>query len=306
MQDNFRCSGSQSTTLSCSAHSVYVAVWPDTSEERSVKGVASPKRTRAVIALAPLLKDDSAGSFAIAPAPLLTSSQQARSYGSFDTVTSQSSEDCSEGQLSRMQISDMVHEFMSSVQAHKSDGIDLKATLNHAMQICQHVCNAWLTEEEEGCRDLKRHEEERRELSAKLMSTKEMVEDLRRKSFTKDEELVQRDRQLSSERTRSQRLECELKSQKSMIEALKQEHGALKRKLRESPGSIGRGPTDRIERRIAEMEFKPLQKVDGPEKIVLQKKLMLKWHPDKQPSSEHRILATQVMQELQNHPDWHR
>merc|ERR1712118_502448 len=85
MEDNFKCSESQSTTLSCSAHSVYVAVWPDTSEERSVNGVASPKRTRSVIAIAPLLKDPhSAGSFgAITSTPLLTSLKEARSAGDF-------------------------------------------------------------------------------------------------------------------------------------------------------------------------------------------------------------------------------
>jgi len=36
----------------------------------------------------------------------------------------------------------------------------------------------------------------------------------------------------------------------------------------------------------------------------VRKKILLKWHPDKQPGEANRAFATKVMQELQNRPEW--
>lgn len=66
-------------------------------------------------------------------------------------------------------------------------------------------------------------------------------------------------------------------------------------------GATGMG----VARQVAKLECGPLQQTSPSWRSVLKKKLLLKWHPDRQPSREHAALATQVMQELQNRPEWH-
>merc|ERR1711920_745388 len=56
--------------------------------------------------------------------------------------------------------------------------------------------------------------------------------------------------------------------------------------------------------KIAELEAGPLLQCPAEERTSLQKKLLLKWHPDKQPSEDHAMLAKRVMQALQNLPQW--
>eukprot|EP00928_Gymnodinium_smaydae_P029676 TRINITY_DN22284_c0_g1_i1.p1 TRINITY_DN22284_c0_g1~~TRINITY_DN22284_c0_g1_i1.p1 ORF type:complete len:331 (-),score=71.61 TRINITY_DN22284_c0_g1_i1:174-1166(-) len=55
---------------------------------------------------------------------------------------------------------------------------------------------------------------------------------------------------------------------------------------------------------IAEFEAEPLRACADEERAALKKRLLLKWHPDKQPSSDHAALSKRVMQELQNLPCW--
>eukprot|EP00930_Biecheleria_cincta_P062917 TRINITY_DN4836_c0_g1_i1.p1 TRINITY_DN4836_c0_g1~~TRINITY_DN4836_c0_g1_i1.p1 ORF type:complete len:353 (-),score=101.72 TRINITY_DN4836_c0_g1_i1:184-1209(-) len=55
---------------------------------------------------------------------------------------------------------------------------------------------------------------------------------------------------------------------------------------------------------IAEFEAAALSKSSEADRAAIKKKLLLKWHPDKQPSAEHSELSKQVMQELQNLPCW--
>jgi len=55
---------------------------------------------------------------------------------------------------------------------------------------------------------------------------------------------------------------------------------------------------------IAELECAPLRGCAAEESPALKKKLLLKWHPDKQASPENAALATQVVQELQNRREW--
>jgi hypothetical protein len=55
---------------------------------------------------------------------------------------------------------------------------------------------------------------------------------------------------------------------------------------------------------LAEMECQPLQGKILKDRVALKKKLLVKWHPDKQPSSEHVPFATRMMQEMQNLSEW--
>jgi len=59
-----------------------------------------------------------------------------------------------------------------------------------------------------------------------------------------------------------------------------------------------------IAEKVAAMEAGPLKLCAEADRPALRKKLLLKWHPDKQPSPEHAEMAKQVMQELQNTPIW--
>eukprot|EP00747_Dinoflagellata_sp_TGD_P187554 gnl/TRDRNA2_/TRDRNA2_45277_c0_seq1.p1 gnl/TRDRNA2_/TRDRNA2_45277_c0~~gnl/TRDRNA2_/TRDRNA2_45277_c0_seq1.p1 ORF type:complete len:656 (-),score=159.87 gnl/TRDRNA2_/TRDRNA2_45277_c0_seq1:42-2009(-) len=63
-------------------------------------------------------------------------------------------------------------------------------------------------------------------------------------------------------------------------------------------------PADVI-RGIADMELKPLKGCSKDEHKEWKKKLTFKWHPDKAPSQAHAALATEIMQEMQIHPNWH-
>jgi len=61
---------------------------------------------------------------------------------------------------------------------------------------------------------------------------------------------------------------------------------------------------DAMVRQLAEMECKSLGSCAPEERSALKRKILMKWHPDKQPSKDNAELATLVMQELQNRPEW--
>lgn len=69
-------------------------------------------------------------------------------------------------------------------------------------------------------------------------------------------------------------------------------------------GKQGKAGQPDLAKRVAEVEAAPLKRSSVEERASLRRKLLLKWHPDKQPSLEHAELATRVMQELQQRPDW--
>merc|ERR1712232_1116464 len=55
-------------------------------------------------------------------------------------------------------------------------------------------------------------------------------------------------------------------------------------------------PLDTVQQ-IAELEVGPLRDCPVEERDALKRKLLLKWHPDKQPSAGHSEIAKRVMQE---------
>jgi hypothetical protein len=61
---------------------------------------------------------------------------------------------------------------------------------------------------------------------------------------------------------------------------------------------------DRLVSQLADAECAPLKRCAADEKAALRKRLLLKWHPDKQPSAEHSKFATLVVQDMQNNPLW--
>lgn len=96
---------------------------------------------------------------------------------------------------------------------------------------------------------------------------------------------------------------------------LEEEIASLRRRLREvwSGGGGGSGSVQQqaeaarpsnMAKAIAQFEAGALSKSSEADRAGIKKKLLLKWHPDKQPSAEHSELSKQVMQELQNLPGW--
>jgi len=72
----------------------------------------------------------------------------------------------------------------------------------------------------------------------------------------------------------------------------------------DTPSPAEARPDLEFVRSLATLEVSPLRQCTADDREALKKKILLKWHPDKQPSAEHKCLATQVMQELQNCAEW--
>ncbi|CAJ1336190.1 unnamed protein product, partial [Effrenium voratum] len=82
------------------------------------------------------------------------------------------------------------------------------------------------------------------------------------------------------------------------------ENATLKKQLQLAEAAAANCKASTLAKQIAEMECGPLRSCRGDARPALKKKLMMKWHPDKQPAPEHVDFATQVMQALQNQPEW--
>lgn len=119
-------------------------------------------------------------------------------------------------------------------------------------------------------------------------------------------------------------LETQLKLLGTRLNCLKEDNARLEGRLRSGPqaGIAGKkrcaqkasatsAPSEvdskaAFVRSLVALEVGPLRLCEAASREALKKKILLKWHPDKQPSEEHRSLATQVMQELQNSEGWSR
>merc|ERR1712187_561312 len=88
-------------------------------------------------------------------------------------------------------------------------------------------------------------------------------------------------------------------------EAASLEAARLRQQLRRAEARANAPPCrDEVVEKLAEMECEPLRRSPAESRVVLRKRLLLKWHPDKQPSPESVELATQVMLALQNRDEW--
>lgn len=174
----------------------------------------------------------------------------------------------------------------------------------------QRSCDSWQASIQE-C--MLKHEDERRSLMAQYMAAKERSEDLKK---LKDD----REAELYKERRRREEAEDQaawLRKRTQNHDELLRENSRLKAQLQETRAQLSRArqqasvpkPPPRPSREMmvqnmAELECQPLRHCNGEMRAALKKKLLLKWHPDKQPSQDHAALATAVMQELQNRYEW--
>jgi len=118
-------------------------------------------------------------------------------------------------------------------------------------------------------------------------------------------------------------LETQLKLLGTRLNCLKEDNARLEGRLRNGPQPGPAGKRARVQkassaksapsaddsqaafvRSLVALEVAPLHQCEAGSREGLKKKILLKWHPDKQPSEEHKSLATQVMQELLNCDAW--
>lgn len=167
----------------------------------------------------------------------------------------------------------------------------------------------------------KRHQGEVRSLTAQLMDAREQAERLK---VNQEKQLadVTADRERCREaQDQSAKLQMKCRSHEQAILKIKKEnaHKNAKltsinndlerqlRRLRKSPAMASPRSclgNDRLATHMAGAECGPLRNCAAEQKAALKKKLLLKWHPDKQPSADHSTFATRVMQEMQNCAEW--
>jgi len=158
---------------------------------------------------------------------------------------------------------------------------------------------------------------ELRSLTAQLTEAREQAERL--KANKEDIAAEREHRRKAEDRSAKLELECrahqqailKMQEQKAKEHAkLAAENARLERKLRQLSTRKGMtsprpsSDTNQLAAHMAGAECGPLRRCSTTEKVALKKKLLLKWHPDKQPSADHSTFATRVMQEMQSCIEW--
>lgn len=146
------------------------------------------------------------------------------------------------------------------------------------------------------------YDEELRSLMSKLLDARERADAWQQRSVLLDGELAAAVMLRQESERQAERQADVLLRQVETNEAVLRENAKLKQQLNDANASSA--GVDEVARQVADFECEPLRQSDGEQKLALKRKLLVKWHPDKQPSAEHVALATQVMQELQNRPEW--
>jgi len=147
------------------------------------------------------------------------------------------------------------------------------------------ICQAWAENESA---ERRKCEDEKRSLTAQLMDCKERVSMLRRQKEEKEA-------MLATEKRQQDALEKKIRS---LEEQAKENSKVRHDSNRKFPKNFD------VVKHLARLECEPLRHCLPSERAVLKKKLLLKWHPDKQPSQQNATFATHVMQSMQNEMEW--
>ncbi|CAK9054082.1 unnamed protein product [Durusdinium trenchii] len=143
-------------------------------------------------------------------------------------------------------------------------------------------------------------EEELRGARNDLKAAQQRADQWRRLKDDKERELFAQIRK----REDAEREASFLRQSAWLADRTARENVALKKELQKAEAVAATCGASALARQIAEMECSPLRCCRGEIRPAVKKKLMMKWHPDKQPTAEHVEFATQVMQALQNQPEW--
>jgi len=178
----------------------------------------------------------------------------------------------------------------------------------------------WLRTQLDDCRRAQQQAEcESRELDGQLRKAEANIVALEKTAKFQEEEIAAFKKLLQENK----------RADPSRLRFLEQEVAALREQLRETwesppkrakrsspksppftaqpprpPGKDMESSGAGVEIGIARFEAAPLLQCPPQERHNLRKRLLLKWHPDKQPSAEHALLAKRVMQEMQNLAEW--
>lgn len=165
-----------------------------------------------------------------------------------------------------------------------------------ALELSRQCVASWLRSERQLVVD---HDGEQARLQVQLNAARDRLDALKLK---KDQELAQERRLRAEAQQKVAALQHRIHAHHEVL----QENCRLRQQLQRAEAK-GRGPPGRedVVRELAKLECRPLKDCRAEsERAALKKKLLLKWHPDKQPSAQSAVLATQVMQELQNQSEW--
>lgn len=168
---------------------------------------------------------------------------------------------------------------------------------DRAITVLRGVCESW-----KKCHEstFSEQQDEIRSVTAQFMAARDRADTLRSQKERKDVELrIERERREEAEKQATW-----LRRRSQLYEEAQRENSRLKQEVREARRPPPSLPKEELARQMAALECGPLLRCTSAERVAFKKKLLLKWHPDKQPSQHHAVLATQVMQELQNRPEW--
>jgi hypothetical protein len=170
-----------------------------------------------------------------------------------------------------------------------------------ALHLAGQVVAAW---NEVDQRRIRTFDSEKLSMTARLQASRENVQQLKEDKVRLEHlRVAEQERSWQAERTATQlRLQVaernrELRTLRDRLD--RTEFDLQQRRNRPTPCTKAD-----VVKKMAEFECIPLRSCDQQNVAALRKKILLKWHPDKQPSTDHAALATQVMQELQNRPEW--
>jgi len=153
----------------------------------------------------------------------------------------------------------------------------------------------------------KEHEVEKNRITSQLMGQKDLADALRVDAKDRDQQLREEKRKRKEAEDERKKLQDRLSYHFQILAEMKDLRLQLQQAQKDNQylRNRHRAP-NRAEtiKQIVKMEAEPLIKCMGEDRKKMKQKLLLKWHPDKQPSAEHGSLATEVIQELQNSAEW--
>mmetsp|Transcript_91012 Transcript_91012/g.161199 ORF Transcript_91012/g.161199 Transcript_91012/m.161199 type:complete len:623 (+) Transcript_91012:85-1953(+) len=164
-----------------------------------------------------------------------------------------------------------------------------------AVTLLTQICRSW---EKVGQDRVREHEEEMRSRMSQLMAARDRSETLRRLKEKMEVEFQ------NERHRREESQEQYVWLRRQYDEVLKENKKLRQQTAREAYRTRQAPQREEVVRQMAEFECGPLRQCSSESRVAIKKKLLLKWHPDKQPSMENAALATAVMQELQNRPEW--
>jgi len=171
---------------------------------------------------------------------------------------------------------------------------------DRALAMLRGVCESWSKHDRDQALS---RESEVRSITSQLMAAKDASDSLRKLKEVKD-------RELQAERFRREEAESQLallQRRSRLLDETQRENSRMKQEIRELRVEARRRPQiekEDVVKCMADVECAPLLQCSSAERVGMKKKILLKWHPDKQPSQHHASFATQVMQELQNRAEW--